>query len=907
MKRFLTLILLAGCLASCQKKYDVCVYGGTASGVIAAYSAAMMGADVLLIGPDVTLGGMTTGGLGLTDIGNKQAVSGISRQFYRKLGEHYGNLEQWVFEPHVAEGILEDYLGRTDVTVIRNAYLEGVRCSNGRIRSITCAGKEYRAEQYIDCSYEGDLMAGAGVSYTVGREDNAQYGEQYNGSQLMGGHQFPDGIDPYVIPGDPASGLLWGISDSALKPDGTGDDCVQAYNYRICLTDDKDNMIPIEKPADYDPAMYDLLPRLFEAYPDKLDLNDWFIWSFMPNHKTDVNNRGAFSTDMIGLNYSYPEASREERDRILEAHRNYTLGLLYFYGHDSRVPEKLRNEMLRWGLPKDEYVRTGHWTHQLYIRECRRLVGEYVATQRDCDGLIEITDGIAMAAYQMDSHNCERIVVVKDGKAMVKNEGNVEIAGGLPYPVSYRSITPRRAECTNLLVPVCLSASHIAYGSIRMEPVFMGTGQAAGMAAVLAGNGAVQDVDVNKLQDILSSDPYLDGSEPDIYIEDNSAAVSYSGWKPADSTEGYGRTCLKLDADTADASLTYALPDGLKGTYAIYTYQLKDSGLADSIEYGVTIGMDSFTHVFNRDELVVLGQTRGEWDCLGEYEFNGEDGCSINVKVTSKGKPAISDEMLLVRVAPGNTELTVMSYNIRMGVADDGDNSWDIRKPATAEMLDTLNPDVFGVQEAFDFQLAYIQETCPRYKAVGVGRDDGSEEGEHMSVIFNTEKIELIDWGTYWLSETPDVPSYGWDAACRRTATWTKLRVKATGREFFFVNTHLDHVGVVARKEGLAMIVERIGAMNPDGIPMILTGDFNITPDNEGLVDLVKIMKNCRYEAATSDTKPSYNGWGTAGEEIDYIWYAGFEGCPMFRVVDEPYAGKPFISDHYPVLAKLEW
>ena len=252
------------------------------------------------------------------------------------------------------------------------------------------------------------------------------------------------------------------------------------------------------------------------------------------------------------------------------------------------------------------------------------------------------------------------------------------------------------------------------------------------------------------------------------------------------------------------------------------------------------------------------------------------------------------------------TPLTVMSFNVRLGVANDGDNSWDIRKPATIAMLDAINPDVFGVQEAYDFQLSYIEENCPRYKAVGVGRDDGSNEGEHMSVIYNTEKIEMLDWGTYWLSETPDVPSFGWDAACRRTATWTKLRVIATGKEFFFVNTHLDHVGVVARKEGLAMIVKRIGDMNPDGVPMILTGDFNITPDNEGLVDLAKIMKNSRYEAVTSDTKPSYNGWGEAGEEIDYIWYDGFEECTMFRVVDEQYAGKPFISDHYPVMAVLK-
>lgn len=262
--------------------------------------------------------------------------------------------------------------------------------------------------------------------------------------------------------------------------------------------------------------------------------------------------------------------------------------------------------------------------------------------------------------------------------------------------------------------------------------------------------------------------------------------------------------------------------------------------------------------------------------------------------------------LVVVACKQKETPLTVMSFNIRLGVADDGDNSWDIRKPAVAAMLDTINPDVFGVQEAYDFQLAYIKENCPRYEAVGVGRDDGSEKGEHMSVIYNSEKVELLDWGTYWLSETPDVPSYGWDAVCRRTATWTKLRMIGTGKEFFFVNTHLDHRGALARKNGLAMIVERIGAMNPDGAPMILTGDFNVTPDDECLVDLNKIMKNTRYEAAESDDRPSYNGWGSAGEEIDYIYYAGFEECPSFRVVTDEFAGKPFISDHYPVVATLK-
>ena len=590
---------------------------------------------------------MTTGGLGLTDIGNKQAVTGIARQFYRRLGDHYGKLEQWVFEPHVAEEILENYIKEARVKVVRKAQIENADIVDGRILSIVCGGREYRAKQFIDCSYEGDLMAASGVSYRVGREDNSEYGEKYDGSQLMDRHQFPDGIDPFVEPGNPDSGLLWGISSAKVKPDGTGDSLVQAYNYRICLTNDPDNRIEIGKPDNYDPSVYDLLPRLFEHFPEKTKLNDWFIWSHMPNNKTDVNNRGAFSTDFIGMNHSYPEAGWAERNRIIKAHKDYTLGLLYFYGHDERVPASLREQMLQWGLPKDEYRRTGHWTHQLYVREARRLKGEYVATQADCEGLTQVEDGIAMAAYQMDSHNCERIVIEKDGRLMVKNEGNVEISGGLPYPVSYRSLTPKRSECTNLLVPVCLSASHIAYGSIRMEPVFMATGQAAGMAAAMAGKGAVQDVDVKGLQKILVENPCLDGSAPDIVIEDYSEAVSYTGWTSVKGKSGYGGSYLKLNGNFKAASLTYSLPADLNGEYEIFTYHIKSDNLAQIIDYEISIGSNKFSHRFDRSKLVVVGQTKGEWESLGRYHIKGP--ASISVRPVKDGKQVWSDAVLLIK------------------------------------------------------------------------------------------------------------------------------------------------------------------------------------------------------------------------------------------------------------------
>ena len=429
MKKILIIGLISLSLISCNrtKEYDLCVYGGNASGVMTAYAAACRGLDVLVVEPTCRLGGLTTGGLGLTDIGNKQVVKGLGLDFYRKVGAHYGALEQWVFEPSVALNVIEGYASHPGITVVKNHHICSVSKEGTVIRSISvaegCDTLTFSAKCFADCSYEGDLLAMAGVSYHAGREDNSVYGETWNGVQMLHEHQMPDGVDPFVVPGDPSSGLLPEISDAQLNPKGTGDRLIQAYNYRICLTDSLENMIPIEKPEKYDPARYELLLRLFDAQPDKRLLRNYFIWSQMPNRKTDVNNRGGFSTDAIGSNHNYPFASYEERQEIIQNHKDYTLGLLYFYGHDPRVPEELREEMLRWGLPKDEYLETGHWTPQLYIRECRRMIGEYVATQADCENKLIAPAGIAYAAYSMDSHNCQRIVIKKDGSYQLTKSG----------------------------------------------------------------------------------------------------------------------------------------------------------------------------------------------------------------------------------------------------------------------------------------------------------------------------------------------------------------------------------------------------------------------------------------------------------------------------------------------------
>jgi len=351
-------------ISNAQKKItvDICVYGASSGGVIAAYTAARLGKKVILISPERHLGGLSSGGLGNTDIGNKIAITGLARDFYRRVGLHYGKPEQWIFEPHVAENIFKDYVREAGVPVLFHQYIQKVYRSGTRISKIQTSDPDSRsghsdfiisAKQYIDCSYEGDLMARASVLYTVGREDNKIYNENYNGVQLLDKHQFPDGVDPYIIPGNPKSGLLWGITNEPLLPNGSGDRKVQAYNFRLCLTDSIPNQIAITRPDDYDSTKYLLLLRYIQVKnPGQLEEGILNI-NLMPARKTDINNNGPFSTDMIGMNYSYPESDFRKRNEIIRSHEMYIKGLLYFLGHDENVPVHLRNEMLRWGYPRD--------------------------------------------------------------------------------------------------------------------------------------------------------------------------------------------------------------------------------------------------------------------------------------------------------------------------------------------------------------------------------------------------------------------------------------------------------------------------------------------------------------------------------------------------------------------------
>lgn len=532
-------ILLAMPLAmfSQPPQHDVLVYGCTSGAITAAVQSKQMGKSVIMVCPEKHLGGLTAGGLGFTDTGNKNVIGGLSREFYRRVYQHYqkpeawrwqkreeyGNKGQgtealdsgartmWIFEPHVAENIYEAWVKEMQIPVVRDAWLDrekGVKMSGGRITSIsTLDGKTYTARMFIDATYEGDLMAAAGVDYHVGRESVQQYGEKWAGVQtgvLHHRHHFgvlPKGISPYVVPGDPSSGVLPRISTEHPGEYGAGDKKVQAYCFRMCLTKTPENRVPFPKPAKYDPNEYALLLRIFEA-----GWRETFRkFDPIPNWKTDTNNHGPFSTDNIGRNWDYPEASYERRREIIEEHINYQQGWLYFIANDPRVPAEVRTEMAKWGLAKDEFKDNNHWPHQLYVREARRMVGRYVMTENELLKRRPTPEPVGMGSYGIDSHNVQRYITPE---GFVQNEGDIGVSTQGPYQISYGSLVPKKGQAANLLVPVAVSSSHIAYGSIRMEPVFMILGQSAATAAAIAidGNLDVQDVPYDKLRARLLAD-----------------------------------------------------------------------------------------------------------------------------------------------------------------------------------------------------------------------------------------------------------------------------------------------------------------------------------------------------------------------------------------------------------------
>jgi lysophospholipase L1-like esterase len=630
---------------------DICIYGGTSGGVIAAVQAARMGKSVILVSPTKHVGGLTTSGLGWSDLGSESILGGLSREFYHRLYVHYQKTNAWnwqsaasfsnvgqngpafnhttklasVFEPGVAEDIFKQMLAEWSVPVISGLLdlTNGVTMQGQRITAIRMEdGSEYRAQMFIDASYEGDLMAKAGVTYTMGREANATYGETRNGIQSAQAvkNQLPDGIDPYVIPGNPASGLLPGVNASAGGVDGAADNKLQAYCYRMVLTDVAANRVMVAQPADYNEADYELLFRAIAAGQTSI----FYKYSLMPNRKTDSNNASGMSTDFIGGNYgpdwNWAEASHARREQSAREHEKWQRGLIWTLQNHPAVPSSIRNAHANWGLPADEFADNDHWPYQIYVREARRMVSDYVMTQSNCLLEVIVPDSVGLAAYTMDSHNTQRHV--KNG--FVKNEGDVQHPTAGPYPIAYRSIVPRVGECENLLVPWCLSASHISFGSIRMEPVFMILGQSAATAAALAidDNVSVQVLNYPTLAAALKTDGQKLSSGAatvgDIIIDNPAAAALPAGaWLASSATAGYYGADYLHDSNTnkgsKSARYTPTLPDA--GNYQVFLRWAQHANRSTTVPVRINYQGGSFiTNVNQR-------QNGAAWNLLGSFPF----------------------------------------------------------------------------------------------------------------------------------------------------------------------------------------------------------------------------------------------------------------------------------------------
>jgi len=496
-----------------EPERDVVVYGGTAGGVMAAVAAARHGADVVLLEPGRHVGGMVSGGLGHSDVyGQRDLIGGLALEFFTRVGRHYGDPISMTFEPHVAEATLNAMLKEAGVVVRFGRQLATVTSDGTRLTRLrTAKGESYRAKVFIDATYEGDLMAAASVSYTIGREGRSCYGESLAGrvELLPGSHQFNLPVSPWRD-----GKLLPGITpQEELVPVGEGDGRFQAYCFRLCLTDRPDNRMPIPRPHDYDLARYELLRRYLLAWAEHPELprHGPLGIARVPNGKCDVNSGGPVSTNLLGANRDYPEASPQRRAEIWEEHRSWAHGLLYFIQNDPDVPASVRAEYADWGLCKDEFQDTGGWPHQLYVREARRMLGEHVLTQHDLQKHRRKHDVIGMAGYNIDIREVQWVAVRT--YHFPKAEDRVYMEGYLsqpvePWDIPYRAVLPRYSECSNLLVPVCISASTVAYASFRMESTFMVTGHSAGVAAALAARSAVpvHHVSIVELHNMLRAD-----------------------------------------------------------------------------------------------------------------------------------------------------------------------------------------------------------------------------------------------------------------------------------------------------------------------------------------------------------------------------------------------------------------
>ena len=676
---FVLLCLLIGTeLLADELEFDVVVYGGTSASVIAAVQVKKMGKSVVIVSPDQNLGGLSSGGLGWTDTGNKAVIGGLSRDFYHRIWKEYDKPNtwkwqkqgdflgkgqgtpavdgerktMWVFEPRVAEKVFEDYITEFEIPVFFDEWLDrenGVKKIDDRIASITTlSGNRYYGKMFLDTTYEGDLLATAGVDYHVGREANSIYGETWNGIQTGVDHHkhhfqvLDRSVSPYVVPGDPKSGVLARISSDPPGEKGSGDHRVQAYCFRMCLTDHPDNRIPFKEPEGYDPSQYELLVRCFEA--------GWGLEVFnkfdpIPNRKTDTNNHGPFSFDNIGYNWDYPEASYERRREIIREHETYQKGLLYFIATDSRVPEDVQAEMNRWGLPKDEFTENGGWSHQLYVREARRMIGEFVMTENELRKVKPTPESVGMGSYTIDSHNVQRHI---NENGQVQNEGDIGISTRGPYEIAYKALVPKREECTNLLVPVCVSSSHIAFGSIRMEPVFMILGQSAGTAAAMAIDAgiSVQEVPYEKLKERLLSEGQIlhydgpvaggKGALPSSFegvVIDEEVADLQGSWKTSNANNPFVGFNYQHDNNRAKGECSASFSTKLKagGKYSVRVAYPKNKNRASNIPVTISHAGGNETLILNQREL----PSHEPFHEMGLFEFDA--GATATVTISNEG------------------------------------------------------------------------------------------------------------------------------------------------------------------------------------------------------------------------------------------------------------------------------
>ncbi|MFC1758814.1 FAD-dependent oxidoreductase, partial [Planctomycetota bacterium] len=615
---------------------------------------------------------------GFTDTGKKEVIGGLSRDFYHRIWQkyqdpgtwrwqkqsEYGNKGQgtpaidgknrtmWIFEPHIAEEVFEDYVRDYQIPVFRDEWLDrsaGVKKRGARIVSIsTLSGKTFVGKMFIDATYEGDLLATAGVDYHVGREANLVYGEKLNGVQtgvLHHRHHFgvlKSKISPYVIPGDPTSGVLPRISTSPPGKFGSGDRRVQAYCYRYCATDHPENRIPFPKPDGYDARQYELLLRIYEA-----GWRETFgKFDPIPNRKTDTNNHGPFSTDNIGMSYDYPEASYERRREILQEHRRYQQGWLYFVANDPRVPSGVQAAMRKWGLAKDEFTDNGNWPHQIYVREARRMIGKFVMTENELTKRKPTPEPVGMGSYSIDSHNVQRYITPE---GYVQNEGDIGV-GISPYTISYGSLVPKTSQCENLLVSICVSSSHIAFGSIRMEPVFMILGQSAATGAVLALNGdhSVQDVPYSQLREQLLKDgqvlehasaktnpsnamkKYIDPSRLPGIVLDDDAAQLVGNWKTSSASPHFVGHGYRHDGAAKDGNATARYETTLprEGRYEVLISWPPHTNRSSNVSVEIVSAQERTIQTIDQRKAPGI---EGQFRSLGDYDFTPDQPAAVIV------------------------------------------------------------------------------------------------------------------------------------------------------------------------------------------------------------------------------------------------------------------------------------